>query len=648
MYRRQNAALEKGYTIISGTTQGLSARCTVNVRRLVVRSVLPSGEEHTCDLPMEEEVLLSEAQKGGFFSYAAGVACQFLKNWHVGGLEIDNYRTDLPVKKGLSSSAAFCVLVARAFNRLYDLNLTVQGEMELAYRGEITTPSRCGRMDQGCAYGNRPILMMFDQDLVQVDEITPGGTFSLLIVDLKGRKDTIRILADLNRSYPFAREDRDREVQKYLGEINRDIVERSRRAIETGDAEALGALMTEAQEQFDRHLAPSSPGELEAPLLHRLLSHPPLQKYIHGGKGVGSQGDGTAQLVCAGADARSSAASLIERELGMDCLPLDIAPARPLRSVLIPAAGFGSELFPASKVVQKELFPVVDPAGIAKPVILTSIEQAEAAGFEKIVVVIKPGDRRQLASFFEDALSPQKGHRLSPELKEYNKRITALRRKLEFVEQESPLGFGHAVFCARERLSNEPFVLMLGDYLYVSPAGTPSSCIEQLAAVYRKHQRTVVGVKVIAEKDLAAYGVVAGDWIREPGRGEGPGAGGLLEVREIAEKPTSSYARSTLRTEGLPEGRYLGLFGIYVLQEEIFHFLDSMIKHNLDVSGQFELTTALEALRKEKGCLASVVQGESYDMGFPDHYLSALQAFRRPGGTKNDHKGEANGDKKRN
>ncbi len=83
------------------------------------------------------------------------------------GLVIDNYKTDLPVKKGLSSSAAICVLAARAFNRVYDLKMTTRGEMEIAYQGEITTPSRCGRMDQGCAFGNRPVLMTFDGERLE-------------------------------------------------------------------------------------------------------------------------------------------------------------------------------------------------------------------------------------------------------------------------------------------------------------------------------------------------------------------------------------------------------------------------------------------------------------------------------------------------
>ena len=113
----------------------------------------------------EPETLLKAAASGDHFSYVAGTAYQIMVWYHVHGLVIDNYRTDLPLRKGLSSSAAVCVLAARALNRVYDLKMTVRGEMDLAYHGEITTPSACGRMDQCRAFGARPVLMKFDGDL---------------------------------------------------------------------------------------------------------------------------------------------------------------------------------------------------------------------------------------------------------------------------------------------------------------------------------------------------------------------------------------------------------------------------------------------------------------------------------------------------
>ena len=171
-YRRINADIEKGYTLICGTNQGIHAEVEPHPTALVLTSTTPDGRTvGPYGIPMEPKALLEEAQRGGFWSYVAGVAYQVLTHYRVRGLVIDNTRTDLPIKKGLSSSAAICVLTARAFNRVYDLKMTIRGEMELAYQGEITTPSRCGRMDQGCAFGNRPVLMTFDGDRLDTEEL---------------------------------------------------------------------------------------------------------------------------------------------------------------------------------------------------------------------------------------------------------------------------------------------------------------------------------------------------------------------------------------------------------------------------------------------------------------------------------------------
>ena len=111
---------------------------------------------------------------------------------------LENYRTDLPARKGLSSSAAVCVLTARAFNRVYDLKLSARGEMDLGYQGEITTPSQCGKMDQCCAFGTRPVLMRFDGDKLECEELTLRSPLYLVIVELKGTK----VPLDTAVSYP--------------------------------------------------------------------------------------------------------------------------------------------------------------------------------------------------------------------------------------------------------------------------------------------------------------------------------------------------------------------------------------------------------------------------------------------------------------
>jgi len=330
-YRTLNPKIEKGYAIVVGTNQGIYAEVKTHIN-FVFKTPDYSDQ---LELAMDEQTLLSMAQTGGFFSYVAGVAYQALTRYQVGGLEIDNYLTDLPLKKGLSSSAAVCVLVARAFNLLYDLNLTFQAEMELAYWGERTTPSLCGRMDQACAYGNQPVLMTFDGDRIEVQPLEIIQDLFFVIVDLGAAKDTQLILAQLNQCYPIAGDASCKgkahriqaQVQKYLGKINADLTQQAAVALQQGDAEQIGVLMQQAQTEFDRLMIPACPSQLNAPILHQLLNYSPLQPYIYGGKGVGSQGDGTAQFIVKNRSSQEQAIAIIATDFPqMQCLKLTISP----------------------------------------------------------------------------------------------------------------------------------------------------------------------------------------------------------------------------------------------------------------------------------------------------------------------------------
>jgi UTP-glucose-1-phosphate uridylyltransferase/mevalonate kinase len=617
-YRRINAAIEKGYTLICGTNQGIYADVEPHPTALVLASTTPDGETvGPREIPFELKALLDEAQGGGFFSYAAGVAYQVLTNYRVRGLSIHATKMDLPIKKGLSSSAAISVLTARAFNRAYDLHLTIRGEMELAYQGEITTPSRCGRMDQGCAFGDRAVVMEFDGDRIETTEIRPSRELHFLIVDLKAKKDTMAILQHLNRCYPFAENEVERGVQELLGPVNKRLVGEAVEALKAGNAERLGALMTEAQALFDRWAAPASPQELRAPNLHRVLGHAPLTPHVWGGKGVGSQGDGTAQLVARSAADQKAAMEMLERDLGVSCLALTLGTGPKVRKALIPAAGFGTRLFPASKATKKELFPVVDGDGVAKPAILLIVEEALNAGIDEVVIIVQEQDLEAFQAFFTTQVSIENFNKLPRHFQEYARRILEIGRRVTFVTQTAQEGFGHAVHCARAALGDEPFLLMLGDHLYHSDG--PTSCARQLLEAYQRSGTSVVGLRRTPESQIANFGTATGVWL-EPQR--------LLNVTEFAEKPTAEYARGNLRAPGLPDGEYLTFFGEYVIGPQIFGYLEENIRNNVRERGEFQLTSALDRLRQEEGFHGLIVDGRRFDIGIPESYLETVRAFR--------------------
>lgn len=321
-HRRQNPNIEKGYTIVAPTNQGNYA----TVKRLdsPIFKFISKPLENSFVSELDEERLLRIAEEGGMFSYVAGVAQEILSSYHQirgNGIEIENHKTDLPIKRGLSSSASICVLTARAFNEIYDLGFTDKRIMELAYLGETATPSRCGKMDQACAF-DKPILMTFDGDKIGVEKLEIGRDLYLLIVDLKKGKDTVRILADLNQGFPWPKNPSEQKKQEYF-EINKRVVMEAREALRNGDALKVGNIMNSAQENFDRYLMPASPEQLQAPVLHSVLSMQDLQRFIYGGKGIGSGGDGSAQIICKSREEREEARRILTVKK-FDCWDLDL------------------------------------------------------------------------------------------------------------------------------------------------------------------------------------------------------------------------------------------------------------------------------------------------------------------------------------
>lgn len=619
-YRRINAEIEEGYALICGTNQGIYAEVEPHPSALIMTSTMPDGKSlGPYEVPMHPDALMEEAQKGGFFSYAAGVAYQVLTNYHVRGLVINNYYTDLPIKKGLSSSAAISVLVARAFNRIYDLKLTIRGEMELAYQGEITTPSRCGRMDQGCAFGNRPVLMTFDGDRLDTKELKVKQDLHLVIVDLQSQKDTMEILNRLNRCYPIAENETERNVQRLLGPINKDIIHRAIEALENSDAEKLGAIMSEAQAYFDKYATPVCPEELTAPVLHKVLNHEPLRPHIWGGKGVGSQGDGSAQFLVKSAADQDAVIEILKRDFNMPALKLTLHAGPKVRKAVIPAAGFGTRLFPATKATKKELFPIIDRDGIAKPAILIIVEEALDAGIEEVIIIVQKDDLNDFQSFFNKQISIENYNKLPPHFQEYSRRILEMGQHVSFVIQTNQEGFGHAVYSAREAVNNEPFLLMLGDHIYRS--NNHISCAQQLLEAYQRHGVSVVGLKRTPEEMIASFGVVTGVWLEE---------NHLLSITEFAEKPNLDYAHTNLRVPCIPDNEFLTVFGQYVIKPELFDLLEHNIKNNVRERGEFQLTSALDRLRQIDGFNGLMIDGRRFDIGLPEYYLETLQAFRQP------------------
>ena len=620
-YRTMNADIQPGAAIVTGIEQGIYAE----VERAPIFEVSSDAPEITNEWSdfscrMNEIELKRIAKSGGFFCYCAGVASYMLEWYKVGGVRIRITNMTLPMKSGLSSSAAICVLVARAFNLVYNLNLNTLGEMNIAYLGELRTSSRCGRLDQACAFGVKPNLMTFDGDEIEVQSLNVKKPLYWVFADLCAEKNTIKILSDLNKAYPFASTEQEQLLHDALGKENLRIVDQAIKYMADGNAEALGALMTETEEMFDKQVAPMS-SALWAPKLHAVLRDPKIQPMVYGGKGVGSHGDGSVQFLARNEQAQLELVDYLNAQ-GMRAYKLTLQPVHTVRRAIIPVAGFGTRLYPATRALKKDFFPMPCPDGKVRPVILILLEELIKSGIEEICLVLgSEEERMQYAEFFEKPLSEEHLRKLSPENQEYENHILDIGKRLHYVYQREKRGFGHAVYQATDFVRNEPVLLLLGDTLYRSTSNKP--CALQLIEEYERYNQLMVSIHAVPLADVSHYGILSGVWEDKDET--------ILTVNTMCEKPKASYAEEFLGVRD-KDGKhsYYSVFGQYILTPEVFEQLDMDIKR-ADAEGdhlrEIELTTALDKVREKTGMMGVRLRGVMYDMGNPTALRNAVLNF---------------------
>lgn len=614
-YMMTNADLIEGQAIVTGINLGIHATA-VKSEVFEINGFDDGGTAVSFSAPMDTAVLKMHAMEPILFSYACGVAAYMRENYHVGGVKITITEVTLPMKKGLSSSAAVCCLVAKAFNELYGLRISIRGIMQIAYRGELLTGSRCGRLDQACAYGERPVLMHFIQNEIDVETIRVGQTFYWVIADLCAGKDTKKILTYLNKAYPFATSDIEKNVQKALGADNHRIIRRAREAMEAGDAMGLGRIMVEAQELFDKKVAPACPDELESPVLHSVLHDPKIQDWIYGAKGVGSQGDGTVQLLARDKRCQQLLVDYLNRERHMEAFAFCLNAGGKIRKAIIPIAGNGTRMFPESFFIKKAMLPVMDEKGVVKPVLLYMLEELVECAIEEIYLIVGADEVNDYERLFHFRYDEAYCARLPEHVQEYYKEIFEIGQRVQLVVQEEKKGFGHAVYQARNHLNGEPVVMLLGDFLYKT--NIEFSCTQQTINAYNKSGgKAVISVKEIPLSESMHYGVIHGKFREDRTY--------LLDADAMVEKPDEEYCRDNL----LVNGKCYATFGSYVLTDEVFGYLEHQIEENMAnrEHSEIDLTKALMNTAQNGNLVGVDVDGKSFDVGLPQMYYRTFCEF---------------------
>ncbi|NBI29321.1 UTP--glucose-1-phosphate uridylyltransferase GalU [Chengkuizengella marina] len=253
-----------------------------------------------------------------------------------------------------------------------------------------------------------------------------------------------------------------------------------------------------------------------------------------------------------------------------------------VKKAIIPAAGLGTRFLPATKAMPKEMLPIVD-----KPTIQYIVEEAVASGIEDIMIVTGKG-KRAIEDHFDHAFELEQNliEKGKNELLDKVRQSSNLAN-IHYIRQKEPKGLGHAIWCARTFIGDEPFAVLLGDDIVQSDV----PCLRQLIDEYEKTLAPVIGVQQVLDEETHRYGIV--DPLDQVGR--------RYQVNSFIEKPEQGTAPSNL-----------AIMGRYILTPEIFMFLE---EQNIGAGGEIQLTDAISKLNEIQRVFAYDFEGKRYDVG---------------------------------
>lgn len=252
-----------------------------------------------------------------------------------------------------------------------------------------------------------------------------------------------------------------------------------------------------------------------------------------------------------------------------------------VKKAIIPAAGLGTRFLPATKAMPKEMLPIVD-----KPTIQYIIEEAIEAGIEDIIIVTGKG-KRAIEDHFDHSFELEENLYKKGKIDMLEKVQASSKVEIHYIRQKEPKGLGHAVWCARKFIGNEPFAVLLGDDIV--QAETP--CLKQLMNQYDVTERSVIGVQSVPVDQTHRYGIIDPESQNDR----------LYRVSRFVEKPEQGTAPSNL-----------AIMGRYILTPEIFEFLE---KQEIGAGGEIQLTDAIQSLNAAQNVYAYNFEGKRYDVG---------------------------------
>lgn len=282
-----------------------------------------------------------------------------------------------------------------------------------------------------------------------------------------------------------------------------------------------------------------------------------------------------------------------------------------IKKAIIPIAGLATRIYPMNKVTKKAFLPIIDIDGRVKPLILKLLEELDKAEIEEVYLIIGK-DEEILYNTLFNQVDDYIFNKISNEDKLYDLYIKKFSKKIKYIIQEKPLGFGHAIFLAKEYIGNDPCIILLGDTLYSSNSNL--TCVEQLLEFYDKAEKNIIALQELKEEQLKNYGTVNGKWINKDKT--------QLILNTIVEKPSIDYARKNL----LIDGKFYGNFGEFIATQSLFNELEEIVKQELKENQEYQLMDAFDKVIKKEETMGIVINGKSYDIGNTKSYIQYLKS----------------------
>lgn len=589
-YKVNNPRISNGKAIVTGLNLGIYA----NIEKSNIFEInMPTNYPNLC-IKFNTFSLKNYINNKGFFSYACGSALQMLKKYKVSGLKINIEKITLPIKKGLSSSAAICLLIIKSFNEIYNLNLTPFEIMKLAYLGEREAGSNCGMLDEICLLGNKTHIVNFFNGEINYEVCSIKKNIYMVVCDLDGNKNTQKILSDLNNSFPYPKNLVDKRLHHYFNIINNKLVEKAVCCLKYGKIKKLGTIFNKAQKLFDKFVAPKSK-ELIAPLLHKYLKDKYIKSLTYGGKGVGSQGDGTVQFIAKNSKCQKEIIAYLKQK-GLDAYGHTIfSNDNSIDTAFIPVAGNGTRLYPYTKVCKKEFFPVIHN-NLLKPQISVLLEELFDCGIKKIYLTIANHKQYLMyKDYFKN--KPKYNNEIQKlSIQNYEDKLSKIWSCLHFIyNKKIKLGFAYSISLFSKYFKGNS-LLCLGDTLY---RGNNDCCINQLIKTFNSINQNVVGICEIPLQQVVNYGVC---------KTKSTSISNIKLITKFVEKPSKNYAKQFLCNDN----KYYGFAGCYIISPKVFEELKSEINKN---KGRADFTKCLDVVRQKYGYFGYIIEGRSFDFG---------------------------------